>query len=359
MLRKTILAAILIVSLFFSVEANPVLVSPDLEYSLWCAYSDMSTEFMNRIRDGKIDVLIINAAAIKTDNTIVYSFSKEQLEGFKTQVRTVNPDMKIYADIYSFKTYPDKTTTEARQKIISSVVSFVEYFGDSFDAIVDDTEWYTGTIVDHMRYFTECAKVIEGMGVPYYPWLHYNQLLLTTAKKCAVGLYGSHAYHESEWKTAFDKVQSTSHTKDGYMIWLIAEHYQDYPTIRQQLGYFNDRMLARGVEFYSRMESFGIWWYSSTTEDDWDAWISWVNGKIEPTPTPSPAGFQGIGDYRVQITSVIVIAVAMTVFVFVKMRNVGKKSSRRTRGGKQKSRKKKRKGSESKRVLNKKMNRKG
>jgi len=362
MLRKTVLAAILIGSLFFSVKANPVLVSPDLEYSLWCTYSDLSTEFLNRILDGKIDILVINAAAIKTDNTITYSFSKEQLEGFKTQVRTVNPDMKFYAAIYSFKTYPDKTTTEARQKIISSVVSFIEYFGASFDAIVDDTEWYTGTIVDHMRYFTECAKVMEGMGVSYYPWLAYNQLLLTTAEKCAVGLYGSHAYHESEWKTSFDKVQGTSHTKDGYMIWLIAEHYQNYPTIRQQLGYFNDRMIARGVEFFSRLEGFGIWWYRSTTEDDWNAWISWVNGKIEPTPTPSPAGFPGTGDYRVQIAIVIGIVAALTVFVSVEMRAVGKKRRRRTRGGKQKKKQKsekKGKGSERERVFNRKMKRKG
>jgi len=175
------------------------------DYALWCTYSDLSPEFLERLNLGRIDILVINSASVKTDNTITYSFTREQLDGFVSQVRVVNSNMKFYADIYSYRDFPDKSTPEKRQVIIDEAVAFMNYFGNRFDAIIDDTEKYVGTTADHLQYFSECSEVVETLGVPYYPWI-YKYLPSTLATRCAVGLYGSHAYYETEWKSAFERV---------------------------------------------------------------------------------------------------------------------------------------------------------
>jgi len=61
------------------------------------------------------------------------------------------------------------------------------------------------------------------------------------------------------------------------MIWLIAEHYSDYSTIREQLVFLEQEIAEKGISLYLKMDSVGIWWYRSMTADDWDAWIAWVN----------------------------------------------------------------------------------
>ena len=273
--------------------------------SLWFSTSDFNTpektqEILQFIGDGKFDFIVLTAAKMKADNTLGYDY--DNLNNIITAVKSEYPQVEVYADIYSFAgasvssgshdkatepglDIPDWSTAALRQTAINSIVSFWNQFSGKFDGIIDDTEVYYGTNENHYNHFTEAATVLEPMGVPYYPWLYYGNLPFIGSKHAAVGLYGGHSYYEDGWKSALDRVQQDSDStlyyqpKDGYMIWIIVEHYLDYPTVSEQLEFFDEQIAKNGLSYYDKMESFGMWWYRELTEEDKQAWISWANSK--------------------------------------------------------------------------------
>jgi hypothetical protein len=254
------------------------------DYGLWCDWLDVtsvSSEFLSRIGQGKIDVLIISTAEWRADNTLSYLYSASQLSNFKSQVLAVNPNMKFYADILSFTYKVDFSTSAARQKAVDEVAKFVDNYGSYFDGIEDDSEYYTGAEADEIAYFNLCAAAVQSKGMIYYPWVWFTWLPQITSLRSSYGPYGGPIFPETEWKAGLDYYQA--HANVGFGWYMGAGWGGDSPTIRDQLKWFDDQLELHGESYYSKLEIFGIWWYPSMTDDDWDAWISWVNTTNDST----------------------------------------------------------------------------
>ena len=76
-----------------------------LDYSLWFSTSDFNTaektqDILQFLGDGKFDFIVITAAKMQADNTLLYSYST--LSNIISAVKTAYPQIKVYADIYSF-----------------------------------------------------------------------------------------------------------------------------------------------------------------------------------------------------------------------------------------------------------------
>ena len=54
--------------------------------------------------------------------------------------------------------------------------------------------------------------------------------------------------------------------------------------MREQLEFLDEKIAERGIAYYSKMDILGLYYYQSITEDDWDAWSSWINSNSNPSP---------------------------------------------------------------------------
>ena len=70
------------------------------------------------------------------------------------------------------------------------------------------------------------------MGIVYYPWMWYKNLLYVTSQRAAIGAYGTYSFFETEWKIALDISQETADV--AFSWYLIVDNYLDTPTLRQQ-----------------------------------------------------------------------------------------------------------------------------
>ena len=164
-------------------------------HALWCHLGDLASTFLNRIEVGQIDILVINSANMADNNTLVYDYDVASLQNFQSSVLAVNPDIKFFADIYSYGAgfEPNKTTTELRQQLTDEILEFISDFDGLFDGIVDDMENYVGTLANHWDGMTESAEEIEPI-MPYFSWCHYNNIHLNNASRQFVGLYDNYTY---------------------------------------------------------------------------------------------------------------------------------------------------------------------
>jgi hypothetical protein len=288
-----LISILMILVIFFLVyPKNQSQPSPEtLKLGIWCYLSAMSPQFLLDINRGHFDFIVLGAGSIWSDNLLHVTST---FGSAVSQVKQANPNVEIYASIASWAgagkhsglwskeedpslNIPDFSTNDLRQKTVQSVVDFYIQYQHIIDGIVDDCEVYYGnSINDQYQYFNLCSGSISYMTY-YTVWVHYAYTLSTSAKDVSVGLYGGHGYYETEWKTALDRVQTDSNSKNGYQLWLMVEHYLDYPTVRQQLAFFDDKTTEHGWDYYNKLDAIGLWWYDSMTEDDWNAWITWTN----------------------------------------------------------------------------------
>jgi len=274
-----------VIVLIFPVKANPY----DFELLMWCDRPDIDDSgFLSFIVAGEIDILCVSSAQFNSDNELIYSFSTAQFDSFKSSVVAVAPDMKFYANIYSWAYSPDITTSENRQDMIDEIEDFITDFTGRFDAIMDDVEVFTGSDQNRWAYLEEASAQIE-VTMPYYGWIHYNWVDQTDLLRPAVGLYGSQNYYESEWKSGFNIVrnEAVAEGKTDYGISIMAKEYGDRPQIPDMLGYLEDMIELNGEGYYSLMSHFGVWEYERLTSSEKTAWINFFSGP-EPTPTPTP-----------------------------------------------------------------------
>lgn len=269
-----------------TVKANPY----GFDLLLWCDIDDLGSTFLSRVEQGEFDAICISSAHFYSDNTLINCFTTTQIDNFRTQVLTVNPNMKFFADIYSWEYSPDLTTSQLRQDCIDEIDDWLDTFGNRFDGIIDDVEVWVGTDPDRWAYLEEASAQLEST-IPYYGWVHYNWVNQTSCDRDAVGLYGTQNYYESEWKAGFDSVrdQAVTEGKTDYMICIMAKEYGDRPTVEDMLGFLEDKITENGEAYYSLMSYFGIWEYERLTSDDWNAWFSFFT---EEAPTSSPPPYQ-------------------------------------------------------------------
>lgn len=251
----------------------------NVKYALWCKYQDLTnnpTQFLSRLKTGKINALIVNMMCWNKGNTLYYH--ADSINNFVNQVKSANPQIEVYAGIYYGSYKPDLTTATSRRTCSNALKAFWNQFSGKLAGILDDTEVYVGTKENQLAYFSDCASVLKPLGVKYYPWLFYRDFTCITAQRCAVGFYGGHVWYETMWKTAFERLRVDAAAKTGYQVWLMAEHYSDYPTVKKQLQFLDDQLaLNGGWSYYPKMELLGLWWYNTLTAEDWNAWVTWVN----------------------------------------------------------------------------------
>lgn len=246
----------------------------EFDLLLWCTLGDKNATFLDRIDQGQIDILVIGMGEFFANNSLICWTTPAGFDIWKAEVLAVNPAMKFYADLYSFTEACNQTTAEEREKMIVEINTFITDFGTRFDAIVDDTEVYEGTIDNHLTYF---AEVDANISKPYYPWLYYGWRSLATNELSAVGLYGAESYNETQWKDALDYVRNESVAYTGYSISIWCDGPPPTgPTLEEQLDFLDEEIALHGISYFNKMESFGVWWYSGMTAADWTAWINWA-----------------------------------------------------------------------------------
>lgn len=287
-LRKKNKLLLCLLILFSSVLIQPALHQPvsaiglnDVDYGLFCIWNDTDKpEFLQRVAEGKFDVLLPKIGSWNADNTLSLP-PASRINDFISKVKNVNPNIKVIAWFSSIPdVMPDLSTLALRQKCIDEVVRLVNYA--DWDGVLDDTEVYIGTETNQFHYFTSCANVIEGLGVVYYPWMGYKNLPYVTSQRAAVGAYGTYSFFETEWKNALDISQETADV--AFSWYLIVDNYLDKPTLSQQLEVLDEKIAERGVDYYSKIDILGLYYYKSITEADWNAWTNWIAQDLNPAP---------------------------------------------------------------------------
>ncbi len=313
-LRKKNKLLLCLLLLFSSIFIQPAIHQPvsaieltDVDYGLFCIWNDVDKpEFLQRVAEGKFDVLLPKIGSWNADNTLNLVQASE-INDFISKVKKVNPNVKVIAWFSSIPdVMPDLSTLELRQKCVDEVVRLVNYA--DWDGILDDTEVYIGTETNQFHYFTSCASVIEGLGVVYYPWMGYKNLPYVNSQRAAVGAYDDHSFFEEEWKSALDVSQETADV--AFSWYLIVDRYSDKPTLSQQLEFLGEKIAKRGFAYYSKMDIFGLYYYKSIAEDDWDVWTSWIAQDLNPAPL-SP-------EFVFPLESVIAGIAAIAIFLLLR-----------------------------------------
>jgi len=272
----SIITLILLISFPFNIVSVQAMERP-FETSLFCKYQDLDAGFLTDIVDHEIDILLYGCA-YWVDHDLTWNSG--EIADFFSQVETAVPTIKIVAWVMSYPpdvNDPDVTTSGGRTDMVDEVLllsAVADWYG-----IIDDTENYIGTSTNQRQYFSECATAIEPL-MYYWDWLYYTSTPYTTSARDAVGLYDTHAYYETQWKTAIDLVQTNS--KTGNMIVMINELVEDpYPLVADQIGFMEDQFATNGYAYYDEMEVVGLYLYSKLTEADWTAWDNFMDSFTE------------------------------------------------------------------------------
>jgi hypothetical protein len=240
--------------------------------ALWCTYGDLSSTFLNRIVAGKITQFDILYAHWE-GNTLVYNYADSDWNYFINQVKSVVPTATFYAWIASSPPYnpPDISTPSNRQNMVNQLIPVANK--PYLNGIFDDTEYYTGTEQNHFDYFNLGASTIEPIK-RYYPWMYPTWMPYVNSQRDSVGAYNGNAWHESEWKSRLDLVNSYANV--GYIWGLMAgDEGASGVSLSMQLAWFDDKIAANGWPYYSKLEAIEIYWYLSMSDADWNAWINW------------------------------------------------------------------------------------
>jgi hypothetical protein len=257
---------------------------PWVDLGLFYSWQEPNSEFLNRLNEGKFDVVLPNIGNW-IDNTLNL-IPASDINEFISSVKNVNPNIKVFA---WFGTYPrelnnpDLTTPALRQQCIDEVVRLVNYA--NWDGILDNTEDWIGSETDQFEYFSDCASAVESMGVAYYPWMFPSNMPLVDSQRDAIGAYGADPWNEDQWKAWLDDAQEYANV--GFS-WYMMVKPSSSPTLWEQLQFLDYKIAQRGANYYSKMDVLGIYYYQAMENEDWDAWISWINQTPSPTPTPTP-----------------------------------------------------------------------
>jgi hypothetical protein len=307
------------------------------KYGIWCRlsdYTDNPSLFIERIRQGKFDRILFSAALIVIEDGTQFrttlGFTRTAAEQFKAQVRTVNPNMEFYAVIEDGHSgvYADFHNEERRETFVNNLYAWFtsEEWAGCWDGVDDDCEnfrfrcpncgaprttspdanfritcescnhkyytWETAMLRQH--YFTLAYQRLNHI-LPFYAFSSADRILDTECKNHDIGPYTNswtnsvtgvctyydHSFNEADWKECWDATETYTikhfGTQGKYWISLYSCSHPEIGKpneLARQLPWLTEKLNQKTWPY---LEAINLWWYKHTTQDDWNAWIKWVN----------------------------------------------------------------------------------
>ncbi len=273
-------------------------VNKTMNYGIWCTYSALSSQFLNRLVEGKFTHVFLSTAQWN-GQTLVYSRSDAELSNFISQVKGANPNIKVFAWVWSHLQItppgdePNFSTVGYRSQCISEVVACAHkpsVGAWQFDGIQDDSEDWTTypNFADQAAYFNELQTALTPHGKTLFAYTYHT--IIDDVYADYTKLSRSESYNDP-WDYAHLNYMIDTYNPVATSPWLlnlIAGESSNSALAQQLVNVDTFLDNHGGWSNFPKWKGFTIYWTVSMNVADWTAWIAWVNQAPEPPPPPIP-----------------------------------------------------------------------